>query len=151
MSLQQKIFTIVKTEYCIREFDADENLFWFATLMQLGSGALLGVSDFPKSGNLDNQDINIGQAVRGLITHLSPSEFARLSKKMYAESVIRPEFDDDKFKHQFGGRGFEDLLKLMGYIVLFNFEHLFPTLKKTLHGLTGLSFSQTDKPNSEGE
>ena len=151
MSLQQKTFTIGKTEYCIREFDADETLFWFATLAQLGSGALLGVSDFPKSGNIDNQEINIGQAVRGLITHLSPAEFARLSKKMYAESVVRPEFDNEEFKYQFSGHNFEHLLKLMGYIIAFNFEHLFPTLKKTLRDLTGLSLSQTDSPNSDAE
>ena len=138
--MEQKTVSIGKTDYILEEFDGSEQLFWFATLGQVASGAMLGLENFPKSGLLAQQ-VHFGNAIRGLITHLRPEEFVVLSKRMYREGVASPKYEQDDFDRRFtGGRGIDELLKLMGHIIAFNMEPLVPTLKKTVETVTGIRF-----------
>ncbi len=136
--MEQKTVTVGKTDYLLEEFDGSEGLFWFATLIQLASGGMLGLETFPTAGLLAQQ-IHFGKAVRGLITNLAPKEFVALSKGMYRDGVADPPYDQDDFDRRFtGGKGIDELLKLLAHIIAFNMNDLVPTLKKTVETVTGV-------------
>lgn len=147
--MEQKTVTIGETEYLLEQFDGSQGLFWFATLGQLASGAMLGFESFPKAGLLEQQ-IHFGNAIRGLITHLKPEEFATLSKRMYRDCVATPEYEHGDFDRRFAGaRGLNDLLTLMRHIIEFNMGDLVPTLKKTVEAVTGLRFLDSTASDDE--
>lgn len=143
--LAQKTVTVGKTQYTISEWSTDEALFWCATLAQAGSGALLGVSAFPKDGDLLSQEINFGAAVRGVLLSLPPKQFVHLCRQLLIDSLAEPQFDDDWFNSTFSGN-LDELFELHGKIVQFNLAHLVPTLKKTAVAVFGLSFSTPPGP-----
>lgn len=125
-------------------------LFWTSTLGQLASGLMLGVGKF--EGNIETLDIHIGQAIRGLATHMPADQFVKLSKKLYAESIVFPEYVEADFDNTFsGGAGAAKLFELLVFIIRFNFDDLAPTLKKTLAALTGFVYSDQPDPEAGSE
>ncbi len=139
--VEQKPVKIGETEFTIQEFNTSESLFWSATLTQLLSGLLLGVEKWP-DGGLESIQLHIGKGLRGLATHLPAKEFVTLVQKMYKDSVVFPEYDEKDFEERFaGGDGLDEFFQLLTEIIVYNYNSLMPTVKKTLAGLTGIIWS----------
>ncbi len=147
--IEQKKVPIGKTEYVVQELNFTEGAFWTATLTQLASGLMLGVGKFP-TGGIESLDMHIGQAVHGIANHMHANDFVRLCKKLYKDSVIVPEYDDKDFEQRFAGaKGQDEFFQLITEIVKFNHADLWPTLKKTIAFLTGISWPDETDPTSE--
>lgn len=121
----QKQFTVNGAEFVVQEWTTSQAIYWGKYLIDMGAGALDGVT----GDTLAKANVNIGRLIAGIIKTLRPADTVTFLRGIVKDSVVKPTYSDEWFDNHFGPN-LHWLIELVTEIVKFQFRDAAPALKK---------------------